>query len=65
MGALPQLRAATAADVRGGDYYGPDRFFEQRGHPVKVQSNSASHDEEVAGRLWTVSEELTGVSTQI
>ena len=60
-GALPQLRAATAADVRGGDYYGPDRFFEQRGHPVKVQSNRASHDEAVARRLWSVSEKLTGV----
>ena len=64
MGALPQLRAATAIDVRGGDYYGPDRFFEQRGHPVKVQSNRASHDEEVAGRLWSVSEKLTGVQYQ-
>ena len=64
MGALPQLRAATAADMRGGDYYGPDRFFEQRGHPVKVQSNSASHDEELARRLWSVSEKLTGVDYQ-
>lgn len=61
MGALPQLRAATAADVQGGEYYGPDSFFEQRGYPVKVQSNRASHDEEVARRLWSVSKKLTGV----
>jgi NAD(P)-dependent dehydrogenase (short-subunit alcohol dehydrogenase family) len=27
MGALPVLYAATASDVEGGDFYGPDRFF--------------------------------------
>jgi NAD(P)-dependent dehydrogenase (short-subunit alcohol dehydrogenase family) len=64
MGALPQLCAATATDVKSGDYYGPDRFFEQRGHPIKVQSNRAAHDEAVARRLWSVSEELTGVQYQ-
>jgi NAD(P)-dependent dehydrogenase (short-subunit alcohol dehydrogenase family) len=60
-GALPTLRAATDPTVRGGQYYGPDSFGEQRGHPKLVQSNSKSHDEDVARRLWTVSEELTGV----
>ncbi|MCO6451056.1 MAG: SDR family NAD(P)-dependent oxidoreductase [Caldilineales bacterium] len=61
MGALPTLYAATAADVNGCDYIGPDRFFEQRGHPAKVHSNGKSHDEAAARRLWEVSEELTGV----
>jgi NAD(P)-dependent dehydrogenase (short-subunit alcohol dehydrogenase family) len=62
MGALPTLRAATAPDVRGGDYYGPGRFMELVGHPKKVSSNSRSHDEAVAARLWAVSEEMTGVT---
>ena len=60
-GALPTLRAATDPGVQGGQYYGPDGFAEQQGHPKLVQSNSKSHDEDAARRLWTVSEELTGV----
>jgi NAD(P)-dependent dehydrogenase (short-subunit alcohol dehydrogenase family) len=62
MGALPTLRAATDPDVRGGQYYGPDGLGEQRGHPRLVQSSERSHDEALQKRLWTVSEELTGVS---
>ncbi len=61
MGALPTLRAATDPDVVGGQYYGPDSFAEQRGHPKLVQSTRASHDVDAQRRLWTVSEELTGV----
>jgi len=59
MGALPTLRAATAPDVQGGDYYGPGGFMGMRGAPVKVQSHERSHDQAVAGRLWQVSEEMT------
>lgn len=62
MGALPTLRAATDPDVRGGQYYGPDGFLEQRGHPKLVASSAQSHDEELQRRLWAVSEELTGVT---
>ncbi|ORB85304.1 short-chain dehydrogenase [Mycobacterium kansasii] len=61
MGALPTLRAATDPPAAGGQYYGPDGFLEQRGHPKLVQSSLASHDEELQRRLWAVSEELTGV----
>jgi NAD(P)-dependent dehydrogenase (short-subunit alcohol dehydrogenase family) len=62
MGALPILRAATDPTVRGGQYYGPGGFAEQRGYPKCVQSSAQSHDEELQQRLWVVSEELTGVS---
>jgi NAD(P)-dependent dehydrogenase (short-subunit alcohol dehydrogenase family) len=62
MGALPTLRAATDPDVEGGQYYGPDGFAEQRGHPKLVSSSGQSHDEDLQQRLWTVSEELTGVT---
>jgi NAD(P)-dependent dehydrogenase (short-subunit alcohol dehydrogenase family) len=61
MGALPTLRAATAPDVQGGDYYGPSKRMEMVGYPVKVGSNGRSHDAAVAAELWTVSEEMTGV----
>jgi hypothetical protein len=62
MGALPTLYAATASDVQGGDYFGPDGLMEMRGYPKKVKSNDRSYDEQVAARLWEVSEALTGVS---
>ncbi len=61
MGTLPTLFAATEADVKSGDYIGPDGFQEFWGHPKKVSSNDHSRDEAVAARLWDVSEELTGV----
>jgi NAD(P)-dependent dehydrogenase (short-subunit alcohol dehydrogenase family) len=61
-GALPQLRAATAPDVRGGQYYGPTRLFESRGYPAEVQPIKRAQDPATAARLWDVSEELTGVA---
>jgi NAD(P)-dependent dehydrogenase (short-subunit alcohol dehydrogenase family) len=65
MGALPTLRAATDPNVTGGDYYGPGGFAEMRGHPDVVESNGRSHDIDVARRLWTVSEQLTGVTVPV
>jgi NAD(P)-dependent dehydrogenase (short-subunit alcohol dehydrogenase family) len=62
MGALPILFAATAPQVNGCDYIGPTGAGGSRGYPDKVMSNARSHDETLAQRLWTVSEELTGVS---
>jgi NAD(P)-dependent dehydrogenase (short-subunit alcohol dehydrogenase family) len=61
MGSLPTLYAATAPDVNGGDYFGPDGFMEARGYPKEVRSNDRSYDEAVAARFWEVSEELTDV----
>jgi NAD(P)-dependent dehydrogenase (short-subunit alcohol dehydrogenase family) len=61
MGALPSLYAATAGEVRGGDYFGPDSWFEMRGHPRRVGSTARARDEQTAARLWSASEELTGV----
>src|SRR5215831_9227721 len=62
-GALPTLYAATAADVHGGDYFGPDGPAEMRGHhPKLVQFSAAAHDQAAGARLWAVSEELTGVT---
>jgi NAD(P)-dependent dehydrogenase (short-subunit alcohol dehydrogenase family) len=61
MGALPTLRAATDPAVVGGEYFGPDGLGEQRGHPKVVGRSRRAQDAETAGRLWTVSEELTGV----
>jgi hypothetical protein len=62
MGALPTLRAATDPAVQGGQYYGPDGIGEAKGHPKVVQSSAQSHNEDIQRRLWTMSEELTGVT---
>jgi len=62
MGALPTLRAATDPEARGGEYYGPSGFGQLTGYPVRVSSNSRSHDEAAQRRLWAESERLTGVT---
>ncbi|MEV6079389.1 SDR family NAD(P)-dependent oxidoreductase [Streptomyces sp. NPDC052069] len=62
MGALPTLRAATDPAVTGGQYYGPGGRREMRGYPKLVTSSPDSHDRAAQQRLWTVSEELTGVA---
>lgn len=61
IGALPTIRAAVDPDAKGGDYYGPGGFMEQRGYPVLVPSSKASHNGADARQLWQASEDLTGV----
>ncbi len=61
MGALPSIRASVDPQATGGQYFGPSGFMEQRGYPVVVKSNSRSHNQADARKLWEVSEELTGV----
>jgi NAD(P)-dependent dehydrogenase (short-subunit alcohol dehydrogenase family) len=61
-GALPQLYAATSPDARGGEYYGPNGIAENRGYPKRIDSTSASKNTETATRLWSLSEDLTGVT---
>lgn len=61
MGALPSLYAATQ-ELPGASYVGPDGFQEQRGHPTLVGRNARASDAETARKLWTLSEELTGVA---
>lgn len=59
-GAVPTLYAATVPDLPGGSYIGPGGFGEMRGAPRPVGSSAASHDREVATRLWQRCEELVG-----
>jgi NAD(P)-dependent dehydrogenase (short-subunit alcohol dehydrogenase family) len=61
MGALPTLYAATAPDVHGGGYYGPNSWGGLRGYPTKLRSGDRSYDTVAAARLWVLSEALTGV----
>lgn len=60
-GALPTMFAAFAPDVPGDAYVGPDGLGEMRGAPRFVERSAAARDRAAAERLWSVSEELTGV----
>jgi NAD(P)-dependent dehydrogenase (short-subunit alcohol dehydrogenase family) len=58
-GAEPTLYAATAAEP--GSYTGPQSLRESRGKPGPARTSPLARDEALAGKLWSVSEDLTGV----
>ncbi|GGN25267.1 oxidoreductase [Streptomyces fuscichromogenes] len=60
-GTLPTLYAATQ-DLPGASYVGPDGLGEMRGAPALVGRSAAASDAAAARRLWTLSEEMTGVT---
>ncbi len=60
MGALPTVFAVTQ-DLPGASYVGPDGRSEIRGYPTLVGRSTAASDVAMAERLWTASEQLTGV----
>ncbi|MFA7323218.1 MAG: oxidoreductase [Candidatus Nanopelagicales bacterium] len=65
MGALPTLFAATAPDLPGNSYIGPDQRFQWQGYPRVVDRSTAAKDADAARRLWLLSEELTSVQVPI
>jgi protochlorophyllide reductase len=58
MGALPQLHAATASSVKGGEHFGPDGFAAMRGMPTRQPVASTARDTEQRERLWMTSEDM-------
>ena len=62
MGALPTLYAATDPNAESGQYIGPDGFSALKGYPTVETPRPQALDAASAARLWTVSEQLTGVS---
>ncbi|MCF7823304.1 MAG: SDR family NAD(P)-dependent oxidoreductase [Candidatus Marinimicrobia bacterium] len=65
MGALPTLMAATDPSAKNGDYFGPSKLSGWRGYPKRVFSNKASHDTDIAARLWEISQDMTQVKFQV
>ena len=61
LGALPQIYAATSPAAQAGAYYGPTGFMEITGAPGVAQAKPQARDTAAAARLWTISEDLTGV----
>ena len=64
-GASPLLFGAVSPDAKGGVYYGPDGVGEIRGNPAAAKIARHARDREAAERLWSLSEELTGVSFRL
>lgn len=60
-GALPQLYAATAPDVGGGEYFGPMWLGETRGGPARAAISAAAGDPATARLLWEHTADLVGV----
>ncbi|WP_353810328.1 oxidoreductase [Agromyces sp. SYSU T00194] len=61
-GALPQLRAATDPEARGGEFYGP-RFM-NTGRAVRLPVLRPGREEAIRV-LWEASERLTGVPLEV
>ena len=61
-GALPQLHAATAPGVRGGQFFGPAGLGETRGRVTEARLSRDAADPAIGRRFWAAAEELTGVS---
>jgi NAD(P)-dependent dehydrogenase (short-subunit alcohol dehydrogenase family) len=61
-GAQPSIFAATSDNAKPGGFYGPGGFLEFTGPPVAAFTAAQARDEDVARKLWEVSEKLTGVT---
>ena len=61
-GILPSLYAATSPGITPGGYYGPNGFLEIRGAATTAHVPRRARDTADSARLWTVSEELTGIT---
>lgn len=61
-GALPTLRAAVDPTAVGSQFYGPDGLRQMRGDPILVIPDRHALRTEDGQRLWSISEELTGVN---
>ncbi len=58
------MHAATAEGIEAGRCYGP-HVAQRWGRPGLVEPSSEAVDPEAAGRLWALSEELTGVTAPL
>ena len=64
-GALPSLYAATAEGVEQGAFFGPNGLLKLCGGPVADSPSNKLLNDKVAGKLWDVSESLTGLEFKV
>jgi NAD(P)-dependent dehydrogenase (short-subunit alcohol dehydrogenase family) len=63
-GALPVLYAAVA-DLPADSFAGPRHLAHMRGGAELIARSAAAQDPDLARRLWTASEQLTGISSPL
>ena len=61
-GACPSVFAATSPQAESGHYYGPHGFQELWGMPAEASMRRLARNQDVAHKLWSVSQDLTGVT---
>lgn len=61
-GALSEVLAVAGNEARNGAYYGPTRFGDMRGPVGESRISEAAQDQAAAQRLWTLSEDLLGIT---
>lgn len=60
--AKPSLFAALSPDVKGGEFLGPTGFMEFKGKVGIAKRSEYSKREDIAIKLWQLSEDMTGQS---
>ena len=65
LGALPEVLAVAGDEARNGAYYGPTRFGESRGPVGEAHISDPARDPGAGTRLWTLSEDLLGITWKI
>lgn len=61
-GAQPTIAACLREDAKGGQYWGPDGYNEQKGIPALAKIDVAALDETLNARLWDWAKETTKVN---
>jgi len=61
-GAQPTLAACLRPDAKGGQYWGPDGYNEQKGRPALAKIDSVALDEKLNAMLWDWAKKITEVN---
>lgn len=61
-GSWPTVLCAASEDAEAGKYYGPTGFLDLRGPVGECKLAAQARDDEAAAKLWSLSEDLTGLS---
>ncbi|MBS1508286.1 MAG: SDR family NAD(P)-dependent oxidoreductase [Bacteroidetes bacterium] len=61
-GAQPTIVACLSEEAKGGQYWGPDGYDEQRGKPGLAKIHSGALDETLNANLWDWAIKATGVT---
>lgn len=61
-GAQPTLAACLRPDAKGGQYWGPDGYNEQKGKPAFAKIDSVALDEKLNAKLWDWVKNITKVN---